>query len=159
MLPKDVLDQIPQLKRICDPIIAILPNITEYISRSTFSQVAELVLCLGWLIAPLNFIFVILLSEPVTLNKIKQEADRLQTNVTSSAIASIIFIFVLPLAVWALVTIPLFGPDSGAEVTDYSYNYRFVFAIVGQGMSNFVGVYCAIWVILIVRILPLYFRK
>jgi hypothetical protein len=156
-LPVDVLDRLPVLRALCAPIVAAVAYIPGYIGRSAFPQVTELVVCLGWLIAPLNVLFGVLFPEHFFTTKPKvvfgymKDLKAAETGITAFFLAGIFMLILVPMLFKMFVTVPMFDPRFKYGITDdlfYSHSVRATLGIAAQVMSNGLGWLAAYWIVL-----------
>jgi len=153
-LPVDILDQLPFLKSMCAPIVGEIPYISTYVDRSSFPQVTELILCIGWLIAPLNIVFGIVFPEYMHKGKPRTVFGNLMDikpegkGFNGFFFAGVVMLILIPALIWLFLTVPVFDPKYGiGDSALLSFNVRFTFGFVGQVVSNGLGLLAAAWIV------------
>jgi hypothetical protein len=132
--------------------------LASYIAISSFPQVATLILAIGWLLVPLNFLYGILLPERLInvnpprvfghYHDIRPKRGERVGEVTGylSRWAGIIFI---PLILYLFTRVYVFGgPGQAVEDDWYSHQWRITFGFYAQLVSAGVGYVAAIWLII-----------
>ena len=152
-LPADILDQLPLLQTVTAPIVAAVPSAASFVARCDFPQVAEVILALGWLLAPANLLFGLLLPEHTLKSRPQRlvgELDDLRPadrNSTAFWFAGVFWLVAIPSLLWMLLAVPILHPDHGVddEITLLACSFRMAFGLYAQAISSVTGLLAAIW--------------
>jgi hypothetical protein len=152
-LPTDILDQVPLLRGVTGPIVSAIPSAASLAARSAFPQVAEVILCLGWLLAVANLLFGLLLPEHLHKRRPQRVFGELmdlkppETGFGAFFIVVLIWIGLVPYLFCTVLAVPFFDPKYGVDEWSamYSYSNRLTFGLFAQVLSSFVGFAAAGW--------------
>lgn len=154
-LPADVLDQLPMLRHVTGPVVSAIPSAASFVARSDFPQVAEVILCIGWLLAVPNLLFGLLLPEHMQKSRPPRVFGELmdikppETGSMAFYLAGMFLLVLIPALTWMILTVPIFDPKYGVD-DDYvfgGYTLRIGFGLAAQAVSNFVGFTLATWAV------------
>lgn len=150
-LPDDVLTAHPLLLELVRLVERIVPTIQEYESRSSFPQVAALVLAVGWCLAPINFAYVMYwmwIGREYRRGKVLwgTPTDYIDEDGKPARLSSAIS---LPAGAFlALLCWFMFYINPGVDLFNAN-DHQAIFAFLGQVVSSFSGLFMGIAAVLL----------